>query len=63
MPDYARTIDLDLRELDVDLGDLIVTSMRDKAALYEGAPVWNACSCVASSSCVDPQLDTGVTTG
>ncbi|MEU9029468.1 thiazolylpeptide-type bacteriocin [Streptomyces sp. NPDC048383] len=63
MPEFASTIDLDLKALDLDLSDLVVTSMRDKGALPEGAAAGGACSCVASSSCVDPQLETGVSTG
>lgn len=60
MSDKARSSEFDLQDL--DLGDLTVTSMRDTAALPEGGASWGSCSCQGSSSCAQPQMDTGVPT-
>ncbi|WP_424217131.1 thiazolylpeptide-type bacteriocin (plasmid) [Streptomyces sp. BI20] len=57
MSDSARTPEFALRDLDLDLGDLTVTSMRDTVALPEGGASSGACSCQGSSSCTQPQLD------
>ncbi|MFD9335287.1 thiazolylpeptide-type bacteriocin [Streptomyces sp. NPDC060028] len=60
MSDTARNTEFDLQDL--DLGDLTVTSMRDTAALPEGGASWGSCSCQGSSSCAQPQMETGVLT-
>ncbi|MCY0917359.1 thiazolylpeptide-type bacteriocin [Streptomyces sp. NPDC002039] len=44
-----------LDDLDLDLGDLTVTSMRDTVALPEGGASWGSCSCQGSSSCAQPE--------
>ncbi|GGZ92042.1 thiazolylpeptide-type bacteriocin [Streptomyces subrutilus] len=49
----------ELDELDLDLGDLTVTSMSDTVALPEGGASWGTCSCQGSSSCAQPD-QTGV---
>ncbi|WP_424217132.1 thiazolylpeptide-type bacteriocin (plasmid) [Streptomyces sp. BI20] len=51
--------DFELADLDLDLGDLTVTSMRDTVALPEGGASWGSCSCQGSSSCAQ-QDTTGV---
>ncbi|OKK17242.1 hypothetical protein AMK16_20350 [Streptomyces sp. CB00455] len=43
-----------LQDLELDLSDLTVTSMRDTAALPEGGASWGSCSCQGSSSCAQP---------
>ncbi|MFH8368387.1 thiazolylpeptide-type bacteriocin [Streptomyces sp. NPDC018031] len=60
MSDIARNADFDLQDMELDLGELTVTSMRDTAALPEGGASWGSCSCQGSSSCAQPQLETGV---
>ncbi|MCX5197397.1 thiazolylpeptide-type bacteriocin [Streptomyces sp. NBC_00249] len=45
----------ELQDLELDLGDLTVTSMSDTAALPEGGASWGSCSCQGSSSCAQPQ--------
>ncbi|MFK0256511.1 thiazolylpeptide-type bacteriocin [Streptomyces sp. NPDC090445] len=55
--------EFDLQDLDLDLSDLTVTSMRDSAALPEGGASHGSCSCQASSSCNKPHLDSGVIVG
>ncbi|UFQ99978.1 thiazolylpeptide-type bacteriocin [Streptomyces sp. Go40/10] len=42
-------------DLDLDLTDLTVTSLRDTAALPENGASWGSCSCQGSSSCAQPQ--------
>ncbi|MFI5617169.1 thiazolylpeptide-type bacteriocin [Streptomyces sp. NPDC051567] len=54
MSDMARTSEFGLQDLDLDLSDLTVTSMRDTAALPEGGASWASCSCQGSSSCAPP---------
>ncbi|MFJ6758694.1 MULTISPECIES: thiazolylpeptide-type bacteriocin [unclassified Streptomyces] len=54
MSDTARTPAVELHDLELDLGDLTVTSMRDTAALPEGGASWGSCSCQGSSSCAQP---------
>ncbi|WP_404953258.1 thiazolylpeptide-type bacteriocin [Streptomyces sp. 147326] len=54
MSDTARTPETELHDLELDLGDLTVTSMRDTAALPEGGASWGSCSCQGSSSCAQP---------
>ncbi len=54
MSDAARTPEVELHDLELDLGDLTVTSMRDTAALPEGGASWGSCSCQGSSSCAQP---------
>ncbi|ATZ28093.1 thiazolylpeptide-type bacteriocin [Streptomyces lavendulae] len=58
MSDTAPDAAFDLQDLELDLGDLSVTSMRDTAALPEGGASWGSCSCQGSSSCAQPQTDT-----
>lgn len=58
MSDVTSTPGFDLQDLELDLSDLTVTSMRDTAALPEGGASWGSCSCQASSSCAQPQLET-----
>ncbi|MEX2980845.1 thiazolylpeptide-type bacteriocin [Streptomyces sp. C36] len=60
MSDLARNTDFALQDLELDLSELTVTSMRDTAALPEGGASWGSCSCQASSSCAQPQLETGM---
>ncbi|MEU8774866.1 thiazolylpeptide-type bacteriocin [Streptomyces sp. NPDC048606] len=48
----------DLQDLELDLGDLTVTSLRDTAALPEGGASWGSSSCQGSSSCAQPTTDT-----
>ncbi|MBO0654358.1 thiazolylpeptide-type bacteriocin [Streptomyces triculaminicus] len=60
MSDLARNTDFALQDLELDLSELTVTSMRDTAALPEGGASWGSCSCQASSSCAHPQLETGM---
>ncbi|GHG61777.1 thiazolylpeptide-type bacteriocin [Streptomyces griseocarneus] len=60
MSDLARTTDFALQDLELDLSDLTVTSMRDTAALPEGGASWGSCSCQGSSSCAQPRLETGL---
>ncbi|MFF4444516.1 thiazolylpeptide-type bacteriocin [Streptomyces sp. NPDC001502] len=55
MSDTAHTPEAELHDLELDLGDLTVTSMRDTAALPEGGASWGSCSCQGSSSCAQPQ--------
>ncbi|MEU6214064.1 thiazolylpeptide-type bacteriocin [Streptomyces sp. NPDC047023] len=54
MSDTAHTPEFDLQDLELDLGDLTVTSMRDTPALPEGGASWGSCSCQGSSSCAQP---------
>ncbi|MFJ8165331.1 thiazolylpeptide-type bacteriocin [Streptomyces sp. NPDC096136] len=49
-----HTPGFDLEDLDLDLGDLTVTAMRDTVALPEGGASWGSCSCQGSSSCAQP---------
>ncbi|MEU1372104.1 thiazolylpeptide-type bacteriocin [Streptomyces triculaminicus] len=58
MSDLARNTDFALQDLELDLSELTVTSMRDTAALPEGGASWGSCSCQASSSCAQPQMET-----
>ncbi|MCX5379702.1 thiazolylpeptide-type bacteriocin [Streptomyces sp. NBC_00091] len=59
MSDSARTPEFDIQDLELDLDDLTVTSMRDTVALPEGGASWGSCSCQGSSSCAKPAvLDT-----
>ncbi|MER5889000.1 thiazolylpeptide-type bacteriocin [Streptomyces sp. NPDC001941] len=44
-------------DLDLDLSELTVTSLRDTAALPENGASWGSCSCQGSSSCAQPQQD------
>ncbi|MFD7630227.1 thiazolylpeptide-type bacteriocin [Streptomyces sp. NPDC059851] len=55
--------EFDLQDLDLDLGDLTVTSMRDTAALPEGGASWGSCSCQGSSSCAQPRSESDVFVG
>ncbi|NXY95802.1 thiazolylpeptide-type bacteriocin [Streptomyces sp. BR123] len=55
--------EFDLQDLDLDLGDLTITSMRDTAALPEGGASHGSCSCQASSSCNKPHLESDVIVG
>ncbi|MFJ9648437.1 thiazolylpeptide-type bacteriocin [Streptomyces sp. NPDC004244] len=55
--------EFDLQDLDLDLGDLTVTAMRDTAALPEGGASWGSCSCQASSSCNKPTMDSDIFVG
>ncbi|MFE9934024.1 thiazolylpeptide-type bacteriocin [Streptomyces sp. NPDC005533] len=55
MSDTAPTPEFELHDLELDLGDLTVTSMRDTSALPEGGASWGSCSCQGSSSCAQPQ--------
>lgn len=57
MSDTAPAAAFDLQDLELDLGDLTVTSMRDTAALPEGGASWGSCSCQGSSSCAKPAED------
>ncbi|MER7465319.1 thiazolylpeptide-type bacteriocin [Streptomyces sp. NPDC097981] len=50
---------LDL-DLDLDLSELTVTAISDTAALPENGASWGSCSCQASSSCAQPQVETPV---
>ncbi|MFF5703281.1 thiazolylpeptide-type bacteriocin [Streptomyces sp. NPDC012794] len=54
MSDTAHTPESGFEDLDLDLGDLSVTSMRDTVALPEGGASWGSCSCQGSSSCAQP---------
>ncbi|MGW0366829.1 thiazolylpeptide-type bacteriocin [Streptomyces sp. NPDC002990] len=56
MSDTAHTPQFALQDLELDLGDLTVTSMRDTVALPEGGASHGSCSCQGSSSCAQPQL-------
>lgn len=47
-------------DMDLDLTDLTVTSLRDTAALPENGASWGSCSCQGSSSCAQPQVETPV---
>ncbi|MEU8774865.1 thiazolylpeptide-type bacteriocin [Streptomyces sp. NPDC048606] len=51
MSDIARNSEFDLQDLELDLGDLSITSLRDTAALPEGGASWGSSSCQGSSSC------------
>ncbi|RKT03393.1 hypothetical protein BX286_1320 [Streptomyces sp. 3211.6] len=55
-----HTPDFALDDLDLDLGDLTVTAMRDTVALPEGGASWGSCSCQGSSSCAQPAQPTPV---
>ncbi|MFI9307424.1 thiazolylpeptide-type bacteriocin [Streptomyces triculaminicus] len=57
MSDLARNTDFALQDLELDLSELTVTSMRDTAALPEGGASWGSCSCQGSSSCAQPQME------
>ncbi|MFD3550006.1 thiazolylpeptide-type bacteriocin [Streptomyces sp. NPDC058655] len=59
MSGTENALEFSLQDLELDLGDLTVTSMRDTAALPEGGASWGSCSCQGSSSCAHPQADTG----
>ncbi|MEU8434863.1 thiazolylpeptide-type bacteriocin [Streptomyces sp. NPDC029216] len=53
-----HTPDFPFEDLDLDLGDLTVTAMRDTVALPEGGASSGSCSCQASSSCADQTMTT-----
>ncbi|MCX5197398.1 thiazolylpeptide-type bacteriocin [Streptomyces sp. NBC_00249] len=57
MSDAARTNEFALQDLELDLGDLTVTSMSDTAGLPEGGASYGSCSCQGSSSCAKPQME------
>ncbi|MEU9034952.1 thiazolylpeptide-type bacteriocin [Streptomyces sp. NPDC048352] len=57
MSDIARTPEFDIQDLELDLDDLTVTSMRDTVALPEGGASWGSCSCQGSSSCAQPTTE------
>lgn len=63
MSDNTSTPGFDLQDLELDLSDLTVTSMRDTAALPEGGASWGSCSCQGSSSCAQPQPETPLAAG
>ncbi|RSS76694.1 thiazolylpeptide-type bacteriocin, partial [Streptomyces sp. WAC05292] len=48
---------LALDDLDLDLGELTVTALRDSVALPESGASHGSCSCQASSSCAQPHTD------
>ncbi|MEW1637955.1 thiazolylpeptide-type bacteriocin [Streptomyces sp. NPDC093801] len=56
MSDTTRTPAFGFEDLDLDLGDLTVTAMRDTIALPEGGASSGSCSCQASSSCNKPPV-------
>ncbi|MGW0391021.1 thiazolylpeptide-type bacteriocin [Streptomyces sp. NPDC003042] len=58
MSDTTRTPEFGLQDLELDLGDLTVTSLRDTVALPEGGASYGSCSCQGSSSCAQPTTDT-----
>ncbi|MFH7599881.1 thiazolylpeptide-type bacteriocin [Streptomyces racemochromogenes] len=60
MSDTAHTPEFGFEDLDLDLGDLTVTAMRDTVALPEGGASWGSCSCQGSSSCQKPTVDTPI---
>ncbi|MCX4745871.1 thiazolylpeptide-type bacteriocin [Kitasatospora sp. NBC_01287] len=47
---------LELADLDLDMSELTVTSLRDSVALPENGATTQNCSCMASSSCIPPTM-------
>ncbi|UQX00039.1 thiazolylpeptide-type bacteriocin [Streptomyces sp. RerS4] len=60
MSDAVSNAGFDLQDLELDLGDLTVTSLRDTPALPEGGASWGSSSCQGSSSCAQPTVDTPI---